>query len=237
MSNYKLRIASLLNAISSDGVIENSLQTNEPTNLWLVGSWSLSHQNVLETFGKSNHMNISNISKSLDMLQLAQELVHLPYSPGVLVCQTDDDLEGGLRLLKFFNNSHPDGVLKLIFIGSALDVASALYLAQQSAGFKQLQANSTEGLEAFLQQTLQASLKHRSTLLESLTSIAKLSSLTPKEMAVMVQVLNGFANKEIAKQMGNSSRTIELHRASIFEKMDVKNAIELSMLLHSAIRH
>lgn len=237
MSNYKLRIASLLNAISSDGVIENSLQTNEPTNLWLVGSWSLSHQNVLETFGKSNHMNISNISKSLDMLQLAQELVHLPYSPGVLVCQTDDDLEGGLRLLKFFNNSHPDGVLKLIFIGSALDVASALYLAQQSAGFKQLQANSTEGLAAFLQQTLQASLKHRSTLLESLTSIAKLSSLTPKEMAVMVQVLNGFANKEIAKQMGNSSRTIELHRASIFEKMDVKNAIELSMLLHSAIRH
>jgi len=53
----------------------------------------------------------------------------------------------------------------------------------------------------------------------------------------MVQVLNGFANKEIASEMGNSSRTIEIHRASIFEKMDVKNAIELSMLLHSALRH
>jgi FixJ family two-component response regulator len=97
--------------------------------------------------------------------------------------------------------------------------------------------SSSEGVAAFVDQALQASFKHRAKLLESLTNMAKLSSLTAKEISVMVQVLNGFANKDIATQMGNSSRTIEIHRASIFEKMDVKNAIELSMMLHSAIRN
>jgi DNA-binding NarL/FixJ family response regulator len=237
MSNYKLRVASLLNAISDNSAIEKSMQTNEPTNLWTVGAWSLTHQNVLETFSKSNRMNLSQISNCSEMLALFHEFVHIAYAPGVLACQIDNDLEGGLNLLKFFNNTHTDGVLKLVFIGSSLDAASALYLAEQSTGYKHLEASNTEGLSGFLQQALQASQKHRATLLERLISIAKLSSLTPREMAVMIQVLNGITNKEIAQDMGNSCRTIEIHRASIFEKMDVKNAIELSMLLHRAIRN
>ena len=52
----------------------------------------------------------------------------------------------------------------------------------------------------------------------------------------MVKVISGLTNKEIANELDNSSRTIEIHRASIFEKLNVKNAIELSKLIHGVIR-
>ncbi len=236
MTNYKLRISSLLKALSNDGTMESPQLPKEHFNLFVVGSWSLTHQNLFENFSKTNQLNLSQIADSAKMLEVVQALVHLPYIPGVLVCQADESIDDALRLLKFFNASHPDGILKIVFMGSLQDVETALYLDQQSAGFKKITSKENE-INNFLLNALHASSKQRGALLESLVSIAKLSSLTPKEMAVMVQVLNGFANKEIATRMGNSTRTIELHRASIFEKMDVKNAIDLSMLVHSAVRN
>ena len=125
--------------------------------------------------------------------------------------------------------------MKMVFFGSTTDVDLALYLQQQSSGYKSLLPLIEKNVSTFIDQATQASFKHRQSLINHLTNLAKLSTLTSKEMSVMVQVLNGFSNKDIALSMKNSSRTIEIHRASIFEKMDVKNAIELSMLLHSAI--
>ena len=176
---------------------------------------------------------------SIIILIVAYQLSVAGFSTGLCIAHQpchDNDLDHAVQLLKFLNSSHPDSVLQSIFMGTNVDVESALYLSEQSAGFKQLNNMQPEEFHTFLELTLHSSHRKRSRLIERLVNIAKLSSLTPKEVAVMVQVLNGFANKEIALQMGNSSRTIELHRASLFEKMDVKNAIELSMLLHNAMR-
>jgi FixJ family two-component response regulator len=234
--NYKARISALLDAVSDTNVSEKTA-SQEPAHLISVGSWSLTYQSYLENFAKAKNLKTNSFSNAKEILDAVQTLVHLPYVPGVLACNVDGDLEDALALLKFFKNSHPDAVLKLVFFGSTLDVDPAIYLQQQSAGYKSLVPSSAEGVATFVDQALQASFKHRANLLDSLTNISKLSTLTAKEISVMVQVLYGFANKEIAIQMGNSSRTIEIHRASIFEKMDVKNAIELSMMLHSAMRY
>ena len=47
----------------------------------------------------------------------------------------------------------------------------------------------------------------------------------------MSQVFLGASNKEIAEKIGNSVRTVELHRAQVYEKMDVKSGIDLARLL------
>jgi DNA-binding NarL/FixJ family response regulator len=235
-SNYQARFHALINAVAETNSAEKA-NIHDPAHLITVGTWSLAYQSHLESFTKAKNLSVNSFANAKEMREAVQTLVHLPYVPGVLACNVDGDLDNALALLKFFNNSHPDAVLKLVFFGSTVDVDSALYLQQQSSGYKSLVPSSAEGVATFIDQALQASLKHRAYLLDSLINVAKLSSLTAKEMSVMVQVLNGFANKEIASQMGNSSRTIEIHRASIFEKMDVKNAIELSMMLHSAVRN
>jgi two-component system, LuxR family, response regulator DctR len=60
---------------------------------------------------------------------------------------------------------------------------------------------------------------------------ARLSALSAREREVLDLILDGKMNKVIADKLGISMRTVEVHRAHIFDKMDVKTAVELARLL------
>jgi two-component system response regulator DctR len=60
-----------------------------------------------------------------------------------------------------------------------------------------------------------------------------LAGLTEREAEVMRLVVAGRPNKLIADQLGISVRTVEVHRARVFEKMNVRSAVELANLLRS----
>ncbi len=61
----------------------------------------------------------------------------------------------------------------------------------------------------------------------------RLTELTERERAVMNLVVAGLPNKSIASQLEISVRTVEVHRARVFEKMNVKSAVELANLLRN----
>jgi two-component system, LuxR family, response regulator DctR len=58
-----------------------------------------------------------------------------------------------------------------------------------------------------------------------------LAGLTEREIEVMTLVVEGKPNKLIADALDISVRTVEVHRARVFDKMNVKSAVELSNLL------
>jgi len=63
-------------------------------------------------------------------------------------------------------------------------------------------------------------------------SVAKrLAELTDRERDVMRLVVEGRPNKLIADELDISVRTVEVHRARVFEKMDVRSAVELANAL------
>ncbi|MFT6589765.1 MAG: two-component system response regulator DctR [Rhodoferax sp.] len=55
--------------------------------------------------------------------------------------------------------------------------------------------------------------------------------LTERERAVMRLVVAGLPNKLIADRLDISVRTVEVHRSRVFDKMEVKSAVELANLL------
>lgn len=61
----------------------------------------------------------------------------------------------------------------------------------------------------------------------------RLATLTTRERQIMELVLAGKFNKVIADELAISMRTVEVHRANLFEKMGVKTAVELANLLKS----
>ena len=61
----------------------------------------------------------------------------------------------------------------------------------------------------------------------------KLTDLTERERDVMRLVVEGLPNKLIADQLDISVRTVGVHRARVFDKMDVKSAVELANLLRA----
>jgi two-component system response regulator DctR len=59
----------------------------------------------------------------------------------------------------------------------------------------------------------------------------RLSELTDRERDVLRLVIEGLPNKLIADQLDISVRTVEVHRSRVFDKMNVKSAVELANLL------
>lgn len=59
-----------------------------------------------------------------------------------------------------------------------------------------------------------------------------LSLLTPREREILDQLVKGHANKVVAHQLGISPRTVEIHRASIMEKLHARN---LSNVVRTAL--
>jgi DNA-binding NarL/FixJ family response regulator len=52
-------------------------------------------------------------------------------------------------------------------------------------------------------------------------------ALTLQQKSVCDLISLGLSSKEISTQLGISHRTVEAHRAEVFRKMGVRNAVEL----------
>jgi two-component system response regulator DctR len=61
----------------------------------------------------------------------------------------------------------------------------------------------------------------------------RFAELTERERDVTRLVTEGLPNKLIADQLSISVRTVEVHRARVFDKMGVKSAVELANLLRT----
>jgi two-component system response regulator DctR len=57
------------------------------------------------------------------------------------------------------------------------------------------------------------------------------ASLTEREHDVMRLIVAGLPNKLVADELQISVRTVEVHRAHVFDKMGVRSAVELVHLL------
>jgi FixJ family two-component response regulator len=62
----------------------------------------------------------------------------------------------------------------------------------------------------------------------------RLEGLTQRELEVMKLVADGLANKEIARNLGISHRTVEVHRARVMQKTGATNLVELSRLAEAS---
>jgi DNA-binding CsgD family transcriptional regulator len=54
-----------------------------------------------------------------------------------------------------------------------------------------------------------------------------LEGLTRREREVLTEITAGASNKEAGRRLGISPRTIEVHRASIMDKLGAKNTADL----------
>jgi len=51
--------------------------------------------------------------------------------------------------------------------------------------------------------------------------------LTPREREVLQMITNGQSNKEAGRELGISSRTVEVHRANVMQKLGARNTADL----------
>jgi len=59
---------------------------------------------------------------------------------------------------------------------------------------------------------------------------ALLSSLTPRQLDVFELIVKGMTNKQAARELGGSARTVKAHRQAIMEKMKVQSIAQLAAI-------
>lgn len=123
--------------------------------------------------------------------------------------------------------------LPVIFLTGHGDIPLAVVALKKGAfDFVEKPFNDNELVDRVLQ-ALQADEARRNRQASDASLAARLDQLTVREREVMDLILAGKYNKVIADELQIAVRTVEVHRARIFEKMGVKSAVELAQLLVS----
>ena len=62
---------------------------------------------------------------------------------------------------------------------------------------------------------------------------ARLATLSPQQLRVLGLVAEGLLNKQIADRLDIQERTVKAHMSAVFERLDVRNRTQASVLLRS----
>lgn len=117
--------------------------------------------------------------------------------------------------------------LPVIFLSGYADVPATVRAIKGGALDFLEKTVARETLIGRVRQALEDDRRQRTERVEERMSRADYDQLSPREREVMLLATKGLTNKEIARQLGISSRTVENHRAHLMEKMRARNIAEL----------
>jgi two-component system response regulator DctR len=166
---------------------------------------------------------------------VAQRSPPWPGSPSCLLLDVRMPGTSGLVLFDRLVERGLLDALPVIFLTGHGDVPTAVAAVKRGAfDFveKPFSNNAlVDRVELALQSSAEAILRRR----RAAQVAQALAELTEREREVMRLVIDGRPNKAIADVLAISVRTVEVHRARVFEKMTVKSAVELANLLREGI--
>ncbi len=156
-----------------------------------------------------------------------------PRQPGCLLLDVRMPGTSGLALFEQLLARDLLESLPVIFLTGHADVPTAVDSVKRGAFDFCEKPFSDNALVDRIEQALAKSAQSLQALRVKQSLQHNLSDLTDRERDVMHLVVEGLPNKLIADQLDISVRTVEVHRARVFDKMNVKSAVELANLLRS----
>jgi two-component system response regulator DctR len=157
-----------------------------------------------------------------------------PAWPSAPSCLVLDMRMPGLSGLGLFDRLADEGLLPLlpvIFLTGHGDVPTAVATVKRGAFDFVEKPFSNNALVDRIEQALAASRDALAARDSEGGLRTRLAELTEREREVMQLVVEGKPNKLIADALDISVRTVEVHRARVFDKMQVKSAVELANVL------
>jgi RNA polymerase sigma factor (sigma-70 family) len=162
-------------------------------------------------------------------------------SSQLLLEQLPDESEPGCILLdvRIPGLSGPDlqdrlsklgSTLPVVFLSGYADVATTVRTIKAGAEDFLTKPVSSEQLLRAIEQAMahHEALRREKQKLDALREL--LDTLTPRERQVFERVVQGKINKQIARELGATERTIKAHRQRVMEKMKVQSLAELVSL-------
>lgn len=123
-----------------------------------------------------------------------------------------------------------DSRLPIIFISGCAQVSASVQALKNGAYDFIEKSFDNEQLVRVVKSALELDLKNRLTQMQQSLAQQKFDSLSKREEEVMHWVVEGKSNKEIARILNISYRTVEIHRTNVMKKMQVDSIASLVKL-------
>jgi two-component system response regulator DctR len=162
------------------------------------------------------------------------ELLQRGFRPEQACCLLLDVRMPGMSGLALFDRIVEAGLqqaMPVIFLTGHADVPTAVDMVKRGAFDFCEKPFSDNALVDRIEEALRRSGEVLAAQREKGVLQGRLAELTERERDVMRLVAKGLPNKLIADQLAISVRTVEVHRSRVFDKMEVKSAVELANLL------
>jgi two-component system response regulator DctR len=154
-----------------------------------------------------------------------------PSQPGCLLLDVRMPGTSGLALFETLIERQLLQALPVIFLTGHADVPTAVDAVKRGAFDFCEKPFSDNALVDRIAQAVRQSAHTLEGLRARQSLQQRMADLTDRERDVMRLVIEGLPNKLIADQLQISVRTVEVHRARVFDKMAVKSAVELANVL------
>lgn len=167
----------------------------------------------------------------LDAMAARQDAAGWPGAPSCLLLDVRMPVTSGLVLFERLIERGLLPLMPVIFLTGHGDVPTAVAAVKRGAFDFVEKPFADNALVDRVEQALLASADALTRRRERGVIERRLADITDREREVMRLVVDGRPNKLIADELNISVRTVEVHRARVFEKMEVKSAVELANLL------
>lgn len=184
-------------------------------------------RDTLKWLVESVGLNIETFASAQDFLN-----VYDPERPGCLV--TDVRMPGMSGIELQAKLMAEEVTLPIIVVSGYADVPTAVRSMKGGAiDFVEKPFNEQMMLER-IQLSILEDARLRQQRAQRERAQARLQSLTPREHQVMDLVILGKSNKEIARELAISPKTVEVHRSHVMAKMQAHSLAELVTMVERA---
>jgi len=184
-------------------------------------------RSILEDIFNAAHLPVETYASAEDFL-----LAYSPDNPGCLLLDIVMPGLNGLELQKALSarsNNTP-----VIFLTSSGDVQIAVEAMKAGAiDFIEKPVEAKVVLQC-VKKAIELDQRRRYEQLQHSQVELRVALLTPRELEVMNWVIRGKSNKMIARILDISSRTVEVHRKNVFDKMQARSVADLVQMVLKA---
>jgi FixJ family two-component response regulator len=145
--------------------------------------------------------------------------------PGCMVLDVTMPEMSGLELQEELNRR--GATIPVIFVTGIAEAPVAVRAMRHGAFDYLVKPVTREDLLNRVHRALDFDAAIRASLLERSQAEELFDTLTEREREILYMIMGGFSNKEAARRLRLSPRTVEIHRASLLKKTQVRNTAHL----------
>lgn len=145
--------------------------------------------------------------------------------PGCVLLDINMPGMSGLEVQARLNERHV--AMPIIFLTASADIPIAVSAMREGAADFVEKPFETDHLLQRVRQAIERHHRLRKTEEERQLVLRHLAKLTPREHEILELVVTGKTSKVIARELGMSHRTVEIHRTHLMEKMAASTLADL----------